>query len=105
MSTECTAAWPNWTTMRSMKDVWDNEISLAVRSTLIPRANLIGTRSEISHWDRSWLWKWVFSSGGFVMEKMSSTCMAKITVPIVMWQMYTHHSHGTLWNPHPSTAW
>jgi len=51
-----------------MKAVWDKEMVQLLHSMAMPRANFIRPRSEMSHFDFSWLWNRMFSCGGFEME-------------------------------------
>ena len=64
-----------------MKAVWDKAIILVLCLMAMPRANLMGPRSEMSHFDLSSSQNLVFSSGGFAIENMLSMWTVKIMVP------------------------
>ena len=64
-----------------MKVAWDNEMVSVLHLTAIPRANLMGPRSDISHLDFSWSQNQAFSPGGLDIKKMSLIWTANITVP------------------------
>jgi len=85
VSTGCVSPCPNWSTTQSINAVWDKEIVLVSRSTAIPRANFMGPRSEMSHFALSCSQKWMFSSRGLAIEKILSTCTAKMTLPVGEW--------------------
>jgi len=89
-----------------MKAVWERLIVCFSWSCLmaIPKANFAGPKSVISHLECSSSLKQAFSSGGFMMLKMSLTCTTKMMVPISVLHQYMHQSLGMCSKPHLVTA-
>ena len=89
VSQGCASVWWNCSMMRSINTIWDVEIVWLRRSWLMvmPSANLAGSRSEISHQERSSALKQSVSLDKEEATIMSSTCTVKIIVLVadVQW--------------------
>src|SRR6266702_7121211 len=70
----------------------------------IPRENLGGPRSEMSHSAFSLSWNQRLSSGLEEVDRMSLMWTTKIVTPAGDCQRYTHHSHSRRSKPQRVTA-